>query len=152
MNMHRLVIVGEDNPYGRDPRFALYHLPRRASGNRLRLILGLTDVTYYRLNKINLCSGKWSIKEARSKVWGLCVTQDVVVMLGKKVKKAFGDGDPRISEMPFFSAESTGGAVVVSLPHPSGLNRLWSEPGVKQRTRELLKSVAPWEPWGEICD
>lgn len=34
--MNRLIIVGELNPYGSGPSWALHHLPRGASGDRLR--------------------------------------------------------------------------------------------------------------------
>ena len=56
----RVLLVGEVNPYGADPRMALYHLPRGASGDRLREILGLDDATYIRrLSRVNLCTGRW---------------------------------------------------------------------------------------------
>jgi hypothetical protein len=43
--MFPLVIVGEVNLYDPDPSLALYHLPRGVSGDRLRTLMGLTDLT-----------------------------------------------------------------------------------------------------------
>ena len=40
----KILLVGEANPYGEDPKYALFPQPRRAAGNRLRLIFGLTDL------------------------------------------------------------------------------------------------------------
>lgn len=81
------LIVGELNPYGSDPRYALYHLPRHASGNRLREIMGLTDVEYSRgLDKVNLCVGRWSLTAARAACELLFKEQrPCFVLLGKKV-------------------------------------------------------------------
>ncbi len=67
----------------------------------------------------------------------------VVVLLGAKVKKAFA----LPMELPFFEAIHLH-PVVVSLPHPSGLNRLWNQPGAVRRAREILHTVAPDVPWG----
>lgn len=140
--MSGLLIVGESNPWG-GASMALYHLPRHASGNRLRQHLGLRDATYAALSKTNLCEPEWvtaRAKEAADKIlahpgW------KVVVMLGAKVRKAFG-----VPEMDSFSAQG----VLVSLPHPSGLNRAWGRPGARAEARALLARVAPWVPWGEV--
>jgi hypothetical protein len=147
-----LVIVGESNPYGADPRFALYHLPRNASGNRLREHLGLRDATYEALEKVNLCSGRWLMHEAKSRAFELRGTGGVLVLLGAKVRAAFGDYAPR------FFGSHVGGVyigttpvpqVLVSLPHPSGLSRPWHEPRARDRARNTLTAVVPWIPWGE---
>lgn len=156
--MNRLVIVGESNPYGADPCFALYHLPRRASGDRLREHLGLTDETYEAIDKVNLCAGRWNMAEARERGWGLASRYDVLVLLGVKVAVAldmpgatftarvrngkFEDGTPRTWTL-------------VSIPHPSGRNRtwdsdrVWRDLGARDIARALLREHAPWVPWGE---
>lgn len=138
----RIILVGEVNPYGMDPNFALYHLPRHASGNRLREHLGLSDVDYEGLLKANLCDGKWSMKAARvmaGKIY--TATDDVAVMLGSKVRSAFEN----FCFVPKFFERHLR---LVSLPHPSGLNRLWNEPGARGRARAIMHEVAPEVPWG----
>jgi hypothetical protein len=37
---------------------------------------------------------------------------------------------------------------MISIPHPSGLNRRWNEPGPVDHVRTLLRSIAPEIPWG----
>ncbi len=144
----RVLLVGEDNPYGSPPEYALFHEPRHASGNRLRLILGLSDVEYSLLSKMNLCDGKWSMREARAAAKRLREEPNgdrwphVVVLLGRRVKNAFD-----LPDLKFFDAVYAH-PVAISLPHPSGLNRLWNEPGAVRRARELLHKVAPDVPWG----
>lgn len=137
-----LLLVGELNPYGAAPAFALYHLPRHASGNRLRRIMGLRDCTYEAIEKVNLCSKKWSLPRAREEAAALVANGGVLVLLGSKVKTAFaGPG--------FFEAATSETHTLVTLPHPSGLNRLWDEPGSPWRARQLLRAHVPDVPWGE---
>jgi hypothetical protein len=147
-----LLFVGELNPYGADPRFALYHLPRRASGNRLREHLGLSDVTYEAIEKRNLCTGRWSMKEARENALKLRFDFDVIVCFGSKVRVAIS-GPQRQAELfkapGFFESARHHSCTYVTLPHPSGLNQLWNVPGARERAREVLRSVAPAIPWGE---
>jgi hypothetical protein len=139
----RLVIVGEANPYGADPYFALYHLPRNASGNRLREIVGLTDHRYEKLPKVNLCPSRWSMKVARERAVALLGAHDTLILLGAKVRSAF-DGPA-----PFAVGSPSEGKLLVGLPHPSGLNRAWDEPGARDRARSLLREHVPQVPWGE---
>lgn len=143
----KLLLVGELNPYGADPEFALYHLPRRASGNRLREHLGLHDHTYEAIDKVNLCLGKWSISTARVLALGLLEQgeYDLMVLLGAKVRAAFsGPGffESALAPEPYNVA-------LVTLPHPSGLNQLWNDPHARKKARLLLRVWAPEIPWGE---
>lgn len=141
--MKRLVIVGESNPYG-GPDLALYHLPREASGNRLREHLGLTDAAYAAIPKVNLCAGPWRLATARARAMELILEYDVLVLLGVKVRQAFGGP-------PLWEAHKTPfGRVLLALPHPSGLNRAWNEHRARARARVLVRRHAPWVPWGEV--
>ena len=133
-----LVLVGESNPYG-DEGFALFYLPRNASGNRLREHLGLSDEDYEAIPRVNLCPGRWSTPKGRENAARLLESYDVVVCLGAKVRAAFGAPPP-------FGLEARGAKTLITLPHPSGLNRQWDAPGSRERARALL---APYLKRGE---
>jgi hypothetical protein len=63
----RVVLVGESNPYGADPRYALYPLPPQASGGRLARILGLSARQYLRAfpHRVNLLTtARWAAPAA----------------------------------------------------------------------------------------
>jgi hypothetical protein len=140
----RVLVVGEVNPYGADPKFALYPRPRHASGNRLREIMGLTDACYMRLlARVNLCAGKWEPRQARLSALDVLEAGNhpVLVLLGAKVRAAF-EGPPAFQVVQGLDAK------LVGLPHPSGLCRAWNEPGAVERARAALAEAAPWVPWG----
>lgn len=145
-----LLLVGELNPYGADPRFALYHLPRGASGNRLRLILGLSDVTYHRLLKVNLCNNRFSVFAARTRAAEILARSNlkVLVLLGRKVCDAFGTMKRPFPT--FFTVGQVAGRTLIYLPHPSGRCRLWSDESNLTKARALCREHAPSIPWGEI--
>ena len=138
-----VLFVGELNPY-RDPngRFALFPMPARSSGDRLcSLILQMEPEEYLRrFARVNLCFETWSEPKARKRAVELidAWARDVpFVLLGRKVASAFaGVNDPFT-----WSRGPGGGRVYVTLPHPSGLNRSWSEPGAFERAREVLRAA-----------
>lgn len=140
------LFVGEMNPYGSDPYYALYCQPEFSSGGRLRKILGLTRHKYVSLYRTNLCNGRWSLRSARSRANRILASEDprfdVIATLGRKVQKAFGLG---LADF-FTTVEHTGRTFVV-LPHPSGLSRAWNDPSATTRTRQLLSEICPelWE-------
>ena len=146
----RVLLVGELNPYGSRPELALFHLPRGASGDRLRALMGLSDVDYHRyLSRANLCEGKWELSRARGRAAVLAATrsEEVFVLLGSRVQLAF--------EGPLnFSVTSVAGGrgkiVMVSLPHPSGRNLMWNDPETRARVPRILAQFAPWVPWGSF--
>lgn len=63
------LLVGEANPYGGDPAYALYPYPRGCSGHRLcEKVMGLTDREYLDcFERVNLCPTKWSMRQARAR-------------------------------------------------------------------------------------
>ena len=133
------LLVGELNPYGADPKYALYPLPEGASGDRLcRLVMGLQRAEYLRrFDRVNLCVGKWSMRAARVKSAEIeCQTPRTLVFLGRKVATAFNSG-----HHPPFSIVEVGGIRAVLLPHPSGLCREWNEPGAFDRARAVLREA-----------
>jgi hypothetical protein len=144
----RVLVVGECNPFGDKPEYALAPLPRYSSGNRLRLIMGLSDEQYLRfLDRANLCSTRWSMAVARARADAICArmgadtSPQALIALGAKVGKVFGlEG--------LFSWHQFSCVSVICLPHPSGLCRVWSEADAVKRARDLLRAAAPWVPWG----
>ena len=132
------LLVGEINPYGADPDFALYPEPRGATGDRLcRLILGMRSGQYMeRFERVNLCEGKWSIRKARERASRLLAGRPPhLVLLGSKVCSAFGLEFTPFQEIEYCAPELESPVTTVVLPHPSGLCRLWNEAGAFERAR-----------------
>ena len=141
------LLVGEANPYGGDPTFALYPSPPGCSGDRLcRLVMGLDPDDYLeRFDRVNLCPSAWRVRVARENVsrillengeWG---GRRRVVLLGAKVTRAFS-----LAFEPFTHrlVETIGRSThYVVLPHPSGLSRAWYEPGAFERARAVLREA-----------
>lgn len=143
------LIVGEDNPYGSDPRAALYPHPERSAGHRLAtLVMGLSRRDYLdRFDRVNLCSGRWSMREARDTAARIrAERRAVLVLLGAKVCAAFG-----VEFQPFTCSAPASLDVpqwrFVVLPHPSGRCRLWNDPLSIARARaSLIAAGAPVPP------
>lgn len=158
------IIVGEVNPYGSTGANALLDEPRGSSGWRLRVILGLTTDHYLALRRYNLCTERWSLAAARKRADEIRQTHPdrVLVLLGVKVAAAFGlqDGHPfsavgesyrdHYSTREAVAMEVGERPTYVLLPHPSGLNRAWNEPGALERARALVRLHCPELPVGEI--
>ena len=137
------ILVGESNPYGRDPEFALYPAPQGCAGHRLCcLILGMRRQAYMNaFDRVNLCAGKWSMREARWRAQGLLdggidgeSPEQPIIILGSKVAAAF--------DLPFRPFEQFGVDLLV-LPHPSGLCRLWNEPGAFESASAAVVRMVP---------
>lgn len=135
--MSKPTLVGESNPYGPDPDFALYPAPDGCSGHRLCcLILGMFRHDYLEaFDRVNLCDGRWSIRNARLRAEELSRQPGRFVLLGAKVSAAF--------QVPFVPFEVSEGGTMLVLPHPSGLCRLWGEPGAFEKAREAVRRFAP---------
>lgn len=136
--MNKPVLVGESNPYGRDPYYALYPAPDGCSGHRLCVrILGMRRAEYLAaFDRVNLCDGPWSIADAAGKADALRGGR--LILLGAKVCRAF-----RVPFRPF--EESEAGLV---LPHPSGLCRLWNVPGNIEAARRVMGIYCPTIAFG----
>lgn len=138
--MPKPILVGESNPYGADPYYALYPSPDRSAGHRLcTMILGMQRKTYLDFfDRVNLCAGKWSIKEAREKAAEISAFRKahggVIIMCGSKVASGFG--------IPFEPFTRRGDSVAI-LPHPSGLCRLWLEKDAIAKARAIVLEVIP---------
>lgn len=162
MNPNLPIIVGESNPYGADPHFALYPEPDGCAGWRLCYkVMGLRRGTYMSsFERVNLLQGpKWSAPRAREAAGELLMNSGslVWILLGRKVSEAFhflGHRPPecrewisiplaeRILNFPNRSA--------VLLPHPSGRCRAWQDPTMVKTCRELLRKALPGISFGEV--
>lgn len=141
---YKPLLVGEVNPYGSRPKYALYPEPERATGDRLcRLVMGLEHDDYLeRFDRANLCTGKWSAPAARSRAIDLIVEvgHHPIVLLGVKVAGAFGVDKAPFQVIRHYIAGAAPRTVVV-LPHPSGLCRAWNVPGAFDRARAVLREA-----------
>lgn len=158
----RVLFVGELNPYGTDPRYALYDDPPGSAGHRLReRVLGISRHVYLgnRIERVNLCTGTWSPDRARRSARRICEEQHetsrfraVVVMLGSKVSSSFAWKLGRT--MSGADVEKTivtnehGLCTFLAVPHPSCRNRLWNNPAMIPTVRAALREVASSIPWG----
>jgi hypothetical protein len=158
----RVLLVGELNPYGVDPRYALYYLPANSAGGRLqRDVLGVrARHTYLPLWRANLCTRRWDLDEAIARASVLSGRSAgerpwrAIVALGVSVARAFCEA-ARLRRMDLVDGpvEMPSGILLVSLPHPSGRNFSWNgASGLEtvRRVRALLRSVEPEVPWGEL--
>ena len=150
----RVLLLGEDNPYGSDPEFALYCYPVGCAGYRLRRILGLPQHQYLALHRKNLCDGSWSKERAKERAFELLSPESpwkVIVLLGRKVTETFEKVTLDAPLVPFSTRVCCPGMTLVSLPHPSGRNAAsWSSPKLHDRARQILRELAPELPWGSI--
>ncbi len=151
----RVLLVGELNPYGADPDYALYYEPPVSAGGRLqRLVLGLPARHWYLpIWRVNLCTGDWdrdaALVAARD-LTGPSVPWSTLILLGQKVRSAFPSMQPDM-----FAALTDGGSdmptrTIVCLPHPSGRNPIWTDRANVERARSLLRKIIPEIPWGSL--
>ncbi len=140
----RPLLVGESNPYGSDPYFALYPSPEGCAGHRLCcVVLGMRRADYLdAFDRVNLCAGRWSLREARRHAKELRTWPAPIILFGARVTHAFefGPFEPFTMADPFTVADS--GKTLV-LPHPSGLCRTWNEPGRFAQARRMVASLLP---------
>lgn len=142
------LLIGEANPYGSDPYFALYPEPEGSAGHRLcHLVLGFKRALTYlhAFERRNLCPQAWNLRLAREEAIRLYSTTPFqAVLLGRKVAAAF-----RLEDVPPFTIHRPWGdnfknRWMVILPHPSGLCREWNTAAFL-RARELVQSVYPYD-------
>lgn len=134
----RPVLVGELNPYGPDPGYALWPDPPGCAGWRLcHKVLGMGERQYLRtFDRVNLCTGRWCDASALAAATEVLLRTRYVVALGAKVARAF-----QLSFDPFAVREIAPYWTVVTLPHPSGRCRIWNDVGSYQRARDAVASL-----------
>ena len=169
-----VLLVGEDNPQSAWPSHALYPYPVGCAGyNFAENITGVGTSHQLATWRTNLCNPNWSAPKARERATALVLTPGVpwrvIVMLGRKVSRAFEKALDRYIEKPelilpfsvkravhrvnFAGKVATESDIdwimLVSLPHPSGRCREWNDLATVHRARALLARVAP-EWYGEL--
>jgi hypothetical protein len=132
----RPFLVGESNPYGSDPAMALYPLPEGSSGARLCAALEMHPSEYLaNFERRNLLLGEETWSESLARWRAARVHADAsglpIILLGRRVARAFGLGD-----LLFFERVDRGGPITL-LPHPSGRCRVWCEAETATRARKL---------------
>jgi hypothetical protein len=133
--MSETIIVGEQNPYGADPHFALYPAPEMSAGARLCRILGLSRRAYLDLfDRANLLTASaWSVPAARAAAAKIAHPQRV--LLGARVSAAFG-----LAFEPF-TVGRVGEWTYAILPHPSGRCRIWNNPASEWKARKAVSKL-----------
>jgi hypothetical protein len=152
----RVWLVGEHNPYGSDPRFALYPYPPNSAGGRLARVLGIDRRGYLgafeRRNLLDV--ERWSAPAARdaaARVRAEMADGDSAVLLGARVAAAFGftfeplrvhrrfadgRGDPDLE-----ARLGQRGIAFLLVPHPSGRSRAWNDPALAPRVRAAVAAL-----------
>lgn len=74
---------------------------------------------------------------AREVVWPLVTERDIVVLLGRKVADAMA-----VEGEPCGLVVEAGRPWLVTLPHPSGVNRWWNDPQHRRQAVALMQLVA----------
>lgn len=137
-NRPKPLLVGEANPYGGDPSFALYPAPDGCSGHNLcHKVLGMYRKDYLEaFERANLCPHHWDMRAARRRAQELRTYKGILILLGSKVARAFEFN-------PFEPFTIQDGGKTLILPHPSGLCRYWDDLGNIYWARKLVAQVAP---------
>lgn len=147
-----ILLVGESNPYGGDPRYALYNEPATSAGGRLqRLIFGIEGRRWYLpMWRVNLCVGDFEREAAKRRALELLgeAPWTTIVLLGRQVQHAFDVALPKgFSFSTIFDRERA----KICVPHPSGRNAaLWGNPDNVKAARDHMRRVAPEIPWGQL--
>lgn len=150
MERKRVLLVGEYNPYGTGPDFALWPGPVGCSGWRLcHTILGMDEAEYLStFDRVNLLDAshpfagkRWPVRVAREEAARL--THPRRVLLGARVAAAHSAVGSRFR--PFeridCGADEALRWTALVLPHPSGLSRLWNDPQAVRRAREAVRAL-----------
>jgi hypothetical protein len=143
------LLIGMNNPYGQNPRYALYPMPENSAGGLLydmvREATGLTPPQYIEMfDRINIVDGEWNRRRAAANAVDLIrsLAGRNVVLLGRKVQEAFGlyhsDRGPITEIRKVTSLLPRGEATFHCIPHPSGRNPWYNDPENRQLVKNLL--------------
>lgn len=126
--------------------------PPGSAGGRLLAMSGMPVEAYLgRLVRVNLCSGKFRLDEARGSARALYYRWRTVgepavrlVLCGRRVADAFA----RVLEAPadpWFQRRYWAGIEYAAIPHPSGRCREYNDPANVARAREVVRWAARYE-------
>lgn len=127
-------LIGMNNPYSARSDTALLPAPVRSAGWNLWKMLndvgGHSRYRYVRgFSRVNLCDGEWNPKQAREKYLALWPTLrgQRAILLGKSVLNVTW-----MDHIPMMSWGTHEDVSWCWIPHPSGMNRLYNDPVLRQ--------------------
>lgn len=148
---HRLALVGEAPGPGFKPgmdpnQWALYPYPERSAAGRLKDMLGWTRSEYLsvfaRANLLGEYPGP-TFPLSRGRLAAEGVAQKLaprpLLLMGRGVADSFGFPTRDILTWESYLLGSTL-IVAAVVPHPSGLNRFYNQPGNRERVRAWLQA------------
>ena len=144
------LIVGMNNPYSEDPRYALYPHPERSAGFRLYLMLkeaghreavSISKLNYAeRFDRVNVVAGEPYSKSAAKRE-----RPKVLELMRDRLTIICGAGTARDLELFYggFTLEKNvvGPYSYYVIPHPSGRTRDYNSSEMRARVGELLLSL-----------
>ena len=119
----------------------------------MKEMTGLTRAQYVRLCRVNICphpiDGKYPMETAKwsalSLTRGGLLRDKHVILLGERVREAFEFGGEHFEWSEYLIGPRRPFFRICSVPHPSGLNRKWNEPGMREKAREFFANTfAEW--------
>lgn len=153
--MHRVVLIGMNNPISVDPEYALFPRPAGCSGHRLWSMMNdavddtLSAAEYVRIfHRVNLVRGEWNRRAAASKASGLLRTDEFhkrrVVLLGNEVLLSFSTVGVDLRKYPQFEFYKLTGKDCgkwAHIPHPSGWSHTWNRQEIRDQARTFFKEL-----------
>jgi hypothetical protein len=145
MTAEKPVLMGMNNPYTDDPKFALHYTPKRSAGHRLSVMFleaakragrDLTEEDYAvgfdRRNLLN--KTVWHPTQVPHRRILESFQDRVVVLCGARVAYVLG-----LPHLGFHLNPTIADRFVYyTIPHPSGLTREYNDPEMRTRVGDLL--------------
>lgn len=148
----RPILLGMNNPLSRRPEHALYPEPSGCTGHRIFMMLKsvlpeISEEDYLsKFDRRNMLVGEeWKLELARhaaADIWPLTRGRKIV-MLGAQVCRAMGlsNGSRAVPPLCWQTVATYGGAQWAQVPHPSGLNRWYNQPGNRAAAAAFLAEL-----------
>lgn len=138
------LIVGEQPPAKAGPNHSpMFPYPSNSAGGRLMKLGGLTIGQYLgrlaRCNLVNVYDPTWNKNHAAARaeqIREIMEPRQTVILCGVQVGAAFGHKGfwkPEVDEKK---------VVYITIPHPSGLTRVYNELGARVQTRMAIQFAA----------
>lgn len=119
----------------------LGHDPRHQTSRRLASLCGVTETELLsNVTWLNLFdSPPETVHRTVELIERVAAPGDAVLLLGRRVARAWGL--ERIGPLGIVSRNAGRGPAIAVVPHPSGLNRWWNDPGHRQRGAAVLSTL-----------